>query len=282
MIARRQFLQLTAAAAAATQMGWAEGTRSGARFGVQLYMVRSLLADLPETLALIHSIGYQSVETYPLVYNRPAAELKKQINDAGLVATSGHFDYDTLSERVDYAAELGLKYMICPWIPKPLQDSLDGFRQAAAHFNQVGERARKAGLRFGFHPHNYEFKPYEGGKKGFDVLMRELDPAIRLELDIYWAVEAGQDPIEMLKSHRDRIELLHIKDRKAVAGVTYAPDEHAAHFTEVGKGSLDWKSILRVARSIGVHEFYVDQDGFDIPVAESLRDNWKGLAALEF
>jgi sugar phosphate isomerase/epimerase len=286
MLTRRRFAALSAAAAGtvlATPLeARSTATRSGLEFGVQIYMVRDRLkpAELPATLRLIHKIGYASIETYPLVYTRPAIELKALIEGIGLKAPSGHFDYETLEEHVDYAAELGLEYMICPMLARPLWDTLDGFKKAAAHLNKAAAKARAAGLNFGYHPHNYEFKKLEGGR-GFDVLMRDLDPSVKLELDIYWAIEAGEKPHELMQKYRERLALIHIKDRKPVAGFTFSPfDEHAAHFTEAGSGTIDWKAMLGEARQLGVRQFFVDQDGYDVPVEESLRRNWKYLSQL--
>lgn len=284
MLSRRGFVSLAAAATAGSTLfsralQAAEPTRSGLAFGVQLFTVRNDIQDLGATFELIHRIGYASVETFPAVYNRPAKELKTLIAAHGLKAPAGHFDYVGLEEKVDYAAELGLEYMICPILPRPFWDSLDGFRRGAEHLNTIAVRARAAGLKFGYHPHNYEFKQLEGSR-GFDVLMREFDPAIRLELDVYWAVEAGQDPLKLMRENRSRLELIHIKDRKPVAGFTYAPDAHGAHFTEAGSGTIDWKTVLGEAHRLGIKQYFVDQDGTDLPIAESLRTNWKYLAQL--
>ena len=288
MMTRRRFAALSAAAAGATLAAplkaRASATRSGMEFGVQIFMVRDRLgpADLPATLRLIHSVGYATIETYPLVYNRPAKELKALIEGIGLKAPSGHFDYDTLEEHVDYAAELGVEYMICPMIARPLWDSLDGFKQAAAHLNKAAAKARAAGLKFGYHPHNYEFRKLEGGR-GFEVLMRELDPSVKLELDVYWAIEAGEDPIALMRKYRDRLALIHIKDRKPATGFTYSPfDEHAAHYTEAGSGTIDWKVMLGEARRLGVKQYFADQDGTDLTEEESLRRNWNYLSQLSF
>jgi sugar phosphate isomerase/epimerase len=288
MLTRRRFAALSAAAAGASLASplkaHAAATRSGMDFGVQIYMFRDRLgpADLHATLSLIHSVGYATVETYPLIYNRPAKELKALIESIGLKAPSGHFDYDTLEEHVDYAAELGVEYMICPMLARPLWESLDGFKQAAAHLNKAAAKARAAGLKFGYHPHNYEFKKLEGGR-GFEVLMRELDPSVKLELDVYWAIEAGEDPLALMQKYRDRLALIHIKDRKPATGFTYSPfDEHANHYTEAGSGTIDWKLMLGEARRLGVKQYFVDQDGTDLPLDESLRRNWNYLSQLSF
>ncbi len=291
MLTRRRFTALSAAAAGAVLTAplraHAASTASGMEFGVQLYMVRHQIAgpqsDLPGTLRLIHSIGYASVETYPIIYDRPAKELKALIDGIGLRAPSGHFDYATLEEHVDYAAELGLEYMICPMIPQPLWESLDGFRQGAAHLNKAAAKARAAGLKFGYHQHDYEYKPLAGGR-GIDVLMHELDPSVRLELDIYWAIEGGQDPLEMMRKYRERLALIHIKGRKPGAPISYAPDAEAAKFiTEAGGGdTIDWKVLLGEAKHLGVKQYFMDQDETALPIEQSLRANWKYLSQLSF
>jgi len=284
LLTRRQFIVSAAAAGAACAAPLklqAASTRSGLEFGVQLYTVRNQIKNLRATLQLIHSIGYSSVETFPPIYNRPARELKALINHAGLKTPSGHFDYATLEEKVDYAAELGLEYMICPIIALPLWGTIDGFRQAAQHLNMIAAKAKAAGLKFGYHPHNYEYKQLAGGR-GFDILMKEFDPDIRLELDIYWAVQGGQNPLELMRQNSRRLALIHIKDRKKVAGFTYNPmKDDSYHFTEAGSGTIDWKAILGEARRLGVTQFFVDQDGSDLPVEQSLRTNWKYLSQLE-
>lgn len=283
MLTRRHFVALSAAAAGVACSAarlQAATTRSGLQFGVQLFTVRDDIKDLAATLRLMHGIGYASVETFPAVYNRPAKELKSLINGIGLTAPSGHFDYATLEEKVDYAAELGLEYMICPMIPPALWGSPDGFREGAQHLNKIAAKTHAAGLKFGYHPHNYEFKQL-AGERGFDVLMREFDPAIRLELDIYWAVEAGQDPLDLMRQNRQRVALIHIKDRKPVSSVSYNPlTPEGHHFTEAGSGTIDWKTVLGEARRLGVTQFYVDQDGSDLPVEKSLLVNWNFLSQL--
>jgi sugar phosphate isomerase/epimerase len=247
---------------------------------VQLYTVRNNLSDLAAILGLIRSIGYVSVETFPAVYNRPARELKALIEGQGLKAPAGHFDYPTLEEKVEYAAELGLETMICPMIPMPLWKSLDGFKQGAEHLNKAAAKARAAGLKFGYHPHNYEFRPLQGGR-GFDVLMRELDPSVRLELDIFWAAEGGENPLELMRKNRERLALIHIKDRKPGAVVSNTPDAQSARsITEAGAGTLGWKALLGEAKRLGVKQYFVDQDETGLPFDECLRVNWKYLSRL--
>jgi sugar phosphate isomerase/epimerase len=282
MLTRRRFAALTAAAAAtlaAPLKLQAAATRSGLEFGLALYTVRKYLADMGAVLDLIHQIGYASIELFPAVYDRPARELKALVESHGLKAPSGHFEYETIGDKVDYAAELGLKYMICPVIPRPQWDTLDGFRKAAAHLNQASAKITAAGMKMGYHAHNYEFKPIEGST-GFAVLMKELDPAVRLELDVYWVTEAGQNVLEVMKQYRQRLALLHLKDRKPAAEFSFVPGPKGAHFTEVGAGTIDWKAVIGEANRLGVKQYFVEEDVYDLPYQQAIRSSWNYLSKL--
>lgn len=282
MLTRRGFTALSAAAAASLAVPLnvrAAATRSGLEFGLALYTVRNSLSDLPAMLELIHQIGYSSIEVFAAVYDRPPKELKALIESHGLKAPSGHFDYAVIGDKVDYAAALGLEYMVCPVIPRAQWDTLDGFRQACEHLNKVSAKVTAAGLKLAYHPHNYEFKPIDGST-GFAVLMKELDPAIRLELDIYWATEAGQNVLELMRQNRRRLQLMHIKDRKPAAQFSFVPGPKGAHFTEAGSGTIDWKAILGEARHLGVKYYFVEEDVYDLPPEQCLRVNWNYLAQL--
>jgi sugar phosphate isomerase/epimerase len=276
MHSRRSFLKLSVAAAAAGcvlgSSAVAFGDGGGMTYGVQLFMLRRQAAtDLAGVLREIHDAGFAQVELYPIAYKRPAPELKQMVQDAGLGAVSGHFDYEGLEERLDYGQQLGLKYFVCPMLPKDQWNSLDGFRKAATLFNRVGEGARSRGMEFVFHNHDYEFKPMEGSN-GFHQLMEHTDPKlVKLELDMYWLTQAGQDPMAVLKGHADRVSLVHMKDRTPGAPTSYNMDKGSQHFTELGRGSIDWPALLAQAHAQGVRYAFLDQDETNGPVVASMK-----------
>ena len=249
--------------------------------GVQLYTVRkNVKHHLPQMLAAIQQIGYEEVETYWNVYSHPAAELKRMISDHGLRVPSGHFDYSGLESKLDYAATLGVQYIICPMLPKPMWTSPDGFKQAADQFNKWGAMIKGMGMRFGFHNHNYEFRRF-GETTGFDILISRTDPNLMcLEMDCYWITQAGQDPLQMLKTLGNRIQLVHLKDRKAGFPTSQELNKRAEHMTPVGAGSINWKDILSAAQQNGVTHMFVEQDSGDLPPLEELRISYKNLQPL--
>ncbi|HWC19302.1 MAG TPA: sugar phosphate isomerase/epimerase, partial [Terriglobales bacterium] len=263
MLSRRDFLYsgVTALGSIAANRTLFARPAPYPRLGVQLYTVRKQAeADLPPLLKQIRQIGYDEVETYWNVYSHPAKELRQMILDAGLKVPSGHFDYDGLPGKLDYARELGVSFVICPILAENLRNTVDDFRRAADNFNQWGERARSMGMRFGFHNHNYEFRKLDG-TTGFQTLVERTDPKlVCFELDCYWITQAGQDPVSMLQKLGKRVRMLHLKDRKPGVTTSQQLNKAAEHFTEVGNGSIDWKRVLSEAEQLEIEHLFVEQD----------------------
>jgi sugar phosphate isomerase/epimerase len=277
MFNRRGFLQLSIAAAgglAATRL-LASERRS---LGAQLYTVRQEAArDLPAVLEAIRKIGYTEVETYWDIYGHPAAELRRMISDHGLKVPSGHFNYDGLESKIDYAQSLGVEYVMCPMLPESMWFTLDGYKRAADQFNIWGEKIHQAGMQFGFHNHNYEFRRF-GDTTGFETMMNRCDPKlVCIEMDCYWITQAGGDALQMFQQYGNRIRLLHLKDRKPGFPTTQVKDAAAEHFTEVGAGTIHWQEILAAAEKNGVKHLFVERDSGDRPAMESLRISYQNL-----
>jgi sugar phosphate isomerase/epimerase len=277
MFNRRGFLQLSIAAAgglAATRL-LASERRS---LGAQLYTVRhEAKRDLPAVLEAIRKIGYTEVETYWDIYRHPAAELRRLINDHGLIVPSGHFNYHGLEAKFDYAKSLGIQYVICPMLPKSMWFTLDGYKRAADQFNIWGEKIHQAGMQFGFHNHNYEFRRF-GDTTGFETMMNRCDPKlVCIEMDCYWITQAGGDPLQMFQQYGNRIKLIHLKDRKPGFPTSQVKDAAAEHFTEVGAGTIHWQEILAAAEKNGVKHLFVERDSGDLPAMESLRISYQNL-----
>jgi sugar phosphate isomerase/epimerase len=277
MFNRRGFLQLSIAAAGglATARLLASERRS---LGAQLYTVRQDAArNLPAVLEAVRKIGYTEVETYWDIYGHPAAELRRMINDHGLAAPSGHFNYDGLDSKIDYAKSLGVEYVICPMLPESMWFTLDGYKRAADQFNIWGETIHQAGMQFGFHNHNYEFRRF-GDTTGFETMMNRCDPKlVCIEMDCYWITQAGGDALQMFQQYGNRIKLLHLKDRKPGYPISQVKDAAAEHFTEVGAGTIHWQEILAAAEKNGVKHLFVERDSGDLPAMESLRISYQNL-----
>ena len=286
MKTRREFLRASAFAAGCAirfpSHAFAAGEQGGMIYGVQLYMVRrQAVKDLAGILKAIHGIGFTQIELYPIAYDHPASELKQIVADSGLGVVSGHFDYAGFEMKVDYGRQLGLKYMVCPMLPKEQWNSTEGFRKAADEFNRWGAVVRDAGMEFLFHNHCYEFKPQAGGVTGWQTLMEHTDPKlVKMEFDLYWLTQAGKDPAAMLAKYADRARVIHLKDRTAGAPIGYEMGSSAEHFTELGKGTIPWPKLIAQARRQGIQYAFLDQDETAGPVIASMSESFTYLKTL--
>jgi sugar phosphate isomerase/epimerase len=275
MLNRRKFLALSAAAWPAMAFGAGKHTP----LGVQLYTIRDMLKgnNLPQLLKQVRAIGYQELELFPALYKHTATELSTMIRRAELTAPSGHFNYEDFVSKIPYARRLGLKWMVCPMLPKAQWGSPEGFRRAAAAFNQWGKQCQQHGMRFAFHNHNYEFQDLKG-TTGFDILLKETDPElVWLEMDAYWITQAGRDPVLLLNQLGKRVRMLHLKDRKAHVPTSQVLDDSAENFTEVGKGTIAWRPLLALAQKLGIEHYFVEQDKSDTSPMDSLKISYEFL-----
>ena len=301
---RREFLGAGVAGLAGVAAGgmlprlWA--SPMGLPIGLALYTVRNqFLQDPKGTLAQVAAIGYQEVEISPFP-KMPTSDLKQAVAAAGLKAPAGHTDAEHLKGDVqpliETFKEVGLQYMICsfpatrpgaaPAARTPGQRfdpnfGEDDYKWMADLFNQVGEKCRKVGIQFGYHNHNIDFKAFDG-RPALDMLLADTDPKlVQVEMDCYWVVRAGKDPVDYLKRYPGRIAILHVKDMKpALTPTTSITEGGGDGFTEVGKGSIDWKRIFQAAPEGGVKHYFVEQDKCAGPPMESAKISYEYLKAL--
>jgi sugar phosphate isomerase/epimerase len=282
---RRQFLRRSTCGVAALAALGARRLRAnplGLPIGLELYTVRNELEkDFAGTIKKVAAIGYKEVELYAFL-KKPAAEIQRTLADNGLVCPVAHYDLTLeprLAQEIDYAHQLGLKYMVVAWLTPEERRSLDQYKRYAEFFNRAGAETKKAGIQFGYHNHNFEFKTFDG-KVAFDELLRLTDPQlVKIELDCFWMTWAGRNPVDYMKRDPGRYPILHIKDRKPGFGTSTDVDDKPGPFTEVGHGIIDWKPIFAAA-SAGVKHYFVEQDFCDRSPFESARISYEYLKGL--
>src|SRR6266404_5122423 len=225
--------------------------------GLQLYSLREQFKkDVPGTLDEVKGFGIQYAElagTYNMAPEKFAQELEKR----GIKGVSGHFGFERYRDDVEGVAReakaLGLEYAGCAWISHQGDFDEKTCRDAAAVFNRAGEALAKHGLKFFYHTHGYEFQPHGDGTL-FDLLMAETNPKfVNYEMDIFWIVHPGQDPVKLLEKYHGRWKLMHLKDMKKgtptglLTGHTEVTNDAA-----LGTGQMDLPAILRAAKKAGV------------------------------
>ena len=190
--------------------------------------------------------------------------LEEQLDARGLGAISAHFSYeqcrDHIEDVVREAKLFGLEYAGCAWIPHKDPFDEKTCRDAAAVFNRAGEALAKHGIKFFYHTHGYEFLPYGNGTL-FDLLMSETKPEyVRFQMDVYWVVHPGQDPVKLLEKYGKRFELMHVKDMKRGTPGGFTGHSDVTNNVVLGQGVIHWPSIFRAAKKAGVKWYFIEDE----------------------
>lgn len=237
--------------------------------GIQLYTLRrAMTEDVEGTLAAVRDIGYREVELAGL-HGLTAAAFRALLDRHGLSATSTHIGLDELSADlarvIDDARILGHRWIICPWIDEK-DRTPDGYRKIADDFNRIGAEVARAGMRFGYHNHDFPFRELPDGSRGYDILLERTDAAIvDMELDVFWVVKSGHDPLTYLDRAPSRFPLIHAKDMDA-----------SGNMVDVGRGTIDFSAIMRRVREGGIRHVFVEHDEPVSPL-ESARISYATL-----
>jgi len=258
------------------------------KVGLQLYTLRADMAKDPKgTLKQVAGIGYKEVESFGYAdgkfFGMTPTEYKAVLSDLGLSAPSGHYMTgkvmkskgsltDGWQQAVDDAAALGQKYMVCAYLFPPERTKLDDYKQFADLFNKSAEMCRKAGMQFCYHNHDFEFKELEG-QLPFDVILSQTDAKlVQIELDLYWATFADQDPVALFKKHPGRFPLWHVKDMEKTTERAFAP---------VGTGSIDFQRIFNARKTAGMKHYFVEQDVIKGPPMEAIATSYRNVGKLK-
>ncbi len=286
---RRDFLKISATGSLGLMLLGATESRAGVgddrkKFGVglQLYSIRdAMAADVKGTLKKVSDMGYKNMElagySNGKFYGFSPAEFKKIIADLGMVSLSSHAAVESKGITVESAklmadshAALGVKYCIQPWVNDE-DRTIEKYKQMIGDWNKVGKIMKEVEIQFGYHNHNFEFKKVDGLVPYYDIFMKEMDKdLITMELDLFWASKAGQDPVAMFKKYPGRFQLLHFKDMHTNQPPFF--DVIKDDICSVGEGVIDFKKIWAAKEVAGAKYLFVEDDN---------QGNGKPFEALE-
>lgn len=282
MNSRRTFIKQAglAAAGAALLPYYACSPASAKSVGIQLYSLRELLPkDVKGVIKKVAETGYKEVETYGYTaeagyWGLDAKAFKALLDDNGLKAPSGHFGLDEYIKTGDLeivkpliagAATLNMEYFTCPYLSEELRTSLEDYKKVAARLNEAAKLCKESGLQMAYHNHDFEFVKY-GDTTGYDILLAETDKSmIQFEMDLYWVVRSGNDPVALFEKHPGRFVMWHVKDMDKTNNTIN---------TEVGNGKIDFKSIHKHAAQAGLKHLIVEQENFSIDPFESIKKSF--------
>jgi sugar phosphate isomerase/epimerase len=251
--------------------------------GLELYSVRGELArDLPNTLRTVAKMGYEVVEFYAPYFDWQipyAKQVRTLLDDLGLRchSTHNHIESFTPGATMDKAVELnqilGSWLLVLATAPNGtigLQDWL----KLSGQLTTAVEMFKPHGLSAGFHNHQTEWTPLDGGPRAMDVLAANTPKEFVLQLDVGTCVNAGADPVAWINANPGRIKVIHLKD--------WAPGtlaDEKSYRVLFGEGVSPWKKIFAAVESTGGLEYYLmEQEGSRFPEFETAQrclDAWK-------
>ncbi len=269
-LSRRHFVSTIAGASLATvaeSRAAAKPKGNKVPIGLELYSVRhELEKDLFGTLDRVAQSGYECVEFYSPYFGWTAdytKEVRQHLDKAGLRCYSTHndkksFTPDGLEKAIELNKILGTHYIV---LAHPGEvTTIDGWKQIADTLNNGNDKMKSAGLHAGYHNHDLEWKPVDG-QKPIELLAKNTDKSIMLQLDVGTCLETGNDPVAWVKSNPGRIRSLHLKD--------WSPDK--GYKVLFGEGTAPWKQIFAAAENGGGVEFYlIEQEGSRYPEFETM------------
>ena len=240
--------------------------------GIQLWTLRDTLPkDVKGVLEQVGKVGFNEVETFGFsptngFFGTSVKDFKAILSDNDLKATSNHFDFngyiengntDALQSYTEAANILGSEYITVPYIVENLRGkSGDDYKKLALKINKAAEICKNAGIKLAYHNHDFEFEKF-GSTNGYEILLKETDKnLVDFEMDLYWVLRSGNNPLELFKEHPGRFKMWHVKDMDKVN-----PDFNA----EIGTGTLDFKAIFAQAELSGMKRFFLEHESNYLP-----------------
>ena len=268
MIKRRDFLINSGLALGALAIAPSFAFSSKKRpIGIQLWTLRDTLPkDVKGVLAQVGKVGFNEVETFGYspsngFFGTSVKDFKSMLCDNGLKATSNHFDFngyiengstESLKSYIETANILGSEYVTVPYIVENLRGkSVDDYKKLALKINKAAELCKASGLRLAYHNHDFEFEKFES-TTGYEVLLNNTDKnLVDFEMDLYWVVRSGNNPLQLFKEHPGRFKMWHVKDMDKINPTFNA---------EIGTGSIDFKAIFAEAELSGMKRFFLEHE----------------------
>lgn len=279
---RRRFMQMSATGLGALLGASACGGSSSVtkltkenRVGLQLYTLRSMMEkSVPDTLRLVASVGIKELE-FAGFYDNDPKDVKALIDELGMTAPSTHVllkfmsnDAD-IEKQIDIAKTMGHKYVVVPYIfPEDRSSDIAGYQRLAERLNTLGETFKANGIQLAYHNHDFEFENMNG-QLPYDTLLDECEAdLVAMELDLYWTVKAGQDPVAYFKRNPGRFKLWHVKDM-----------DTNGEFADVGKGTIDFDTIFANSELSGIEHKFVERDQTN-DMVETIKQGYLAVSRL--
>jgi sugar phosphate isomerase/epimerase len=256
----------------------------GKNIGLQLYSIRdSIGRDVPAALEKVSKMGYMFVEPAGYsdgkFYGMEPAAFKALCEANGLKILSSHSGQelpDSAGREATMAwwdvcigahATVGTTYLVQPSMGRNAYTSLDTLKLYCDYFNAIGEKCKAKGIRFGYHNHDKEFSTTIDGQTVIDFMLANTDPSkVIFEMDLYWTVVGGANPVDYFNKYPGRFELWHIKDKEELGA----------------SGMMDFKAIWENSAKSGLQYGIVEVEEYNFDQYTSCQKSLDFLNEAEF
>src|SRR4029453_6522042 len=131
------------------------------------------------------------------------------------------------------------------------------WRAFARDLNRAGRMAHDAGIKLGYHNHNWGLfrPPHNPATTAYDVLTEVTDPdLVHLEMDLFWVTRGARDPVDLIQQNRGRVLQYHVKDMN-----------QAGSFEDPGQGLSPSARFSRPSAGAGGREYIAGRDAAGPP-----------------
>ena len=273
---RRNFLKTATLAGVTVASPWQSilaQSRRVTNIGLQLYSLRTEMAeDFEGTLGRLADLGFKEME-FAGYFHKSPAEVRRILDGFGMTSPAAHIQLSAIRENLEHeietAATIGQKYIVVPSIPAN-ERSIDDYQRHADLLNRAGEACKTVGIQMGYHNHNFEFEQ-QAGKTGYDTLLNSTEPVlVTMEMDLFWIVDAGEDPIPYFEKHPGRFAMLHVKDRAGDGSMV-----------DVGRGEINFAELFSYADVAGFEHYFIEHDNPDDGI-NSIAYSYNSLSRIRF
>lgn len=267
--------------------------------GLQLYTLRNKIRkddsglayfdqqEIRNVLEVVAKTGFDKLEAFDYkneaIYNIPYQEFNRMVKDLGMRICSGHYStgFNTTAKgnlRNDWeqavadAKEVGQEYVVIPYLDANERKTIDDYKRLCELLNKGAEICQQYGIRMGYHNHDFEFVKIDD-QVPYDVMLAELDPnLVSMELDLYWIIRAGYDPLDYFARYPGRFELWHVKDMSKTD-----PDINV----DPGSGSIDFVELFKHAEHAGLKHYFIEQEDYAVSEFESIAKGFEYINTIE-
>lgn len=241
-------------------------------YGLQMYSLRDVTKDdLKGSLKMVADMGYKYVE-FAGFFEHAAEDVKAWLDEYGLICSGTHtgaapIAEDKIDETIAYHKTIGCKNLIIPGMDWSTEEKME---ENIALMNTAQKKLAENGIVLGYHNHSREFFPTSYGKIIEDEIIKRTN--VELQIDTFWAFNAGLDPVAYCESLKDRIRVIHLKD-----GIPSKPENRNidhVHDGVVGKSSGEGEAPIKAVRQWAIENnvlMVIESEGCDPTGPEEVK-----------